>query len=256
VETTPPDHPNRVGRLNNLGNMLARQVGQTGRKEDLEEAIRVSRQVVSATPHNHHNLGTYLNNLGSLLEGRFVQTGRMEDLEEVIQTARRAVDVTPSDHPDRATYLDNRGNKLLLSQSPENEEALERLLQAWNCANSIPFHRLAPAVNAIVLLKQRAQWPVAAQVVTDVAYLLPLLDNRSLSRDDQRHVVSQFFGIASDVGALVLQNGGDAFDALELLELTRRSIIGLLMDDRSDISALRRSCPELADGNEYSYPRN
>lgn len=90
-------------------------------------------------------------------------------------------------------------------------------------------------------------------MVTDVARLLPLVNNRALSRDDQRYVVSQFFGVASDGCALILQSGGDAFDALELLELTRGSIIRLLMDDRSDMSALRQSCPRIA--TEYERLR-
>jgi hypothetical protein len=56
----------------------------------------------------------------------------------------------------------------------------------------------------------------------------------------------QFSGLAADVCALMLQTGHHAFEALELLELGRGVIMGLLLDDRSDISALRSSHPEKA----------
>ncbi|OAP53981.1 hypothetical protein AYL99_11861 [Fonsecaea erecta] len=226
--------PEYADRLDCPGLILGSRYERAGSVHDVEKAIQLSRQAV---------------------EGRFERTGRMEDLEEAIQVARKAVEVTPPDepnqvawlnslgsklqsrfvtppdHPDLVATLNNLGNKLVLSQAPENEEALEHFLHAWNCANGIPFHRLAAAVKAIDLLKRRAQWTRATQVVTGVTRLLPLVNNRSLSRDDQRHVVAQFSGIASDVVALVLQNEGDAFHALELLEFARGSIIGLLMDD-------------------------
>jgi CHAT domain-containing protein len=62
----------------------------------------------------------------------------------------------------------------------------------------------------------------------------------------QQHVVSHFSGMAADACSLILQSSGDAFEAIELLELSRGTIIGLLMDDRSDISTLQISYPEKA----------
>ena len=38
VDSTPEDHPNRAGRLNNLGNKLGRRYERTGEMNDLEEA--------------------------------------------------------------------------------------------------------------------------------------------------------------------------------------------------------------------------
>jgi hypothetical protein len=65
--------------------------------------------------------------------------------------------------------------------------------------------------------------------------LLPLINNCSLSRDDQQYVVSRFSSLAADVCSPLLQTGDDVFEALELLELCRGVIIGLLIDNRSDI---------------------
>ena len=75
--------------------------------EDLEEAIRVSRQAVKVTPEDHPDLAACLNNLGNKLESRYKRTGKMEDLEEAIRVSRQAVEVTPEDHPDLAAWLNN-----------------------------------------------------------------------------------------------------------------------------------------------------
>jgi len=246
VDLALAGHPGLAAWLNTLALILLSRFERIGEIQDQEDATQAARRAVEVTPHDHPDLALYLNNLGTILQSRSKQTSRMEDQEEAIQLAQQAVDVTPRDHPDLAGRLNNLGTQLLLSQPSANDEALERLLQAWNCAIGIPFHRLAAAVTAIELLKQRTQWDLATKVAIDVAHFLPLVNNRSLSQDDQRFVVSEFSGIASDVGALILENRGSAFDALELVELTRGSIIGLLMDDRSDQSILRQSYPELA----------
>jgi hypothetical protein len=171
----------------------------------------------------------------------------MEDLEDAIQVSRRAVDVTPVDHPNLAVYLDNLGSMLLSSSHPAYfDQALQLFLQSWNCINSIPFHCLTAAIKAVRLLKQLVNWVTAAQIAKEVVRLLPLVNSRSLSLDNQQHVVSQFSGVVSDVCSLILQTDGDAFKAIELLKLDEGAIIGLLMDDRSDISILQLFFPEKA----------
>ena len=252
VAGTPEEDVEFTDRLNILGVMLASHFERTGRQGDLEEAIRIARRAVEVTPQDHPNLAAWLNNLGNRLESRFERTGRMEDLEEAIRTARRAVEATPQDHPDLAAWLNNLGSEL--ERRFERTGRMEDLedqppnifLQSWNCTNSMPFHRVSAALQAIRLLKRRADLVEAAEVAKQVVRFLPLVNNRSLSRDDQQHVVSRFSGVAPDVCSLVLHTGGDGFEVLELLELGRGVIISLLMDDRSDISKLESSFPEEA----------
>ena len=43
VESTPVDHPNRAGRLNNLGNALQSRFERTGSMDDLDRAITTNR---------------------------------------------------------------------------------------------------------------------------------------------------------------------------------------------------------------------
>jgi tetratricopeptide (TPR) repeat protein len=247
VDVTPPDHPDLAAYLNNLGNKLESRFETTGKMEDLEESIRQTQQAVKNTAKNDPELASRLNNLSNKFESRFKRTGRMEDLEESIRRAQQAVDVTPQDHPNLAGWLYTFGRCLgLSSQLHRQDQALEAFRRSWNCVSGIPFHRLRSAIQAIRSLKQRSDWSEALNIAEQATNLLPLMNNRSLSRDDQQYVVSAFSGLAADACSLVLQTGGDAFEALELLELGRGVIMGLLMDDRSDISALEQSHPEQA----------
>jgi hypothetical protein len=69
--------------------------------------------------------------------------------------------------------------------------------------------------------------------------------NRSLDLQDQQYVVSLFSGLATNACSLTLQIGEPPGKAVELLERGRGVILGLLMDDRSDISELKAAHPHL-----------
>jgi uncharacterized protein YoaH (UPF0181 family) len=63
-----------------------------------------------------------------------------------------------------------------------------------------------------------------------------MLSNSSLSHDDQQHAVSRFSGLAVDSCSLSLKAGENVAQALELLELGHRVILGYLIYSQSDIS--------------------
>ncbi|RYP55467.1 hypothetical protein DL770_010905 [Monosporascus sp. CRB-9-2] len=50
VDSTPQDHPDRAGWLNNLGNLLSKRFKQTGSIADLNRADDVANMAVDATP--------------------------------------------------------------------------------------------------------------------------------------------------------------------------------------------------------------
>uniref|UniRef100_UPI001EF711A1 tetratricopeptide repeat protein n=1 Tax=Frankia sp. Cj3 TaxID=2880976 RepID=UPI001EF711A1 len=112
VEATPADHPDRAGRLSNLGNALSIWFERTGERADLDEAIAAGRAAVEATPTDHPDRAGRLSNLGNALGSRFERTGERADLDEAIAAGRAAVEATPVDHPNRAMYLSNLGNAL------------------------------------------------------------------------------------------------------------------------------------------------
>jgi hypothetical protein len=53
VAATPPDDPDRVRRLDDLGNRKEMKFGRTGKVNDLDLAIKRVQQAVTATPPNH-----------------------------------------------------------------------------------------------------------------------------------------------------------------------------------------------------------
>jgi tetratricopeptide (TPR) repeat protein len=233
---------------NNLSILLVNRFDRTKRSQDLEEAIRSAEQAVKATPEGDPGQAAHWNNLGAILEKRFLQTGTLEDLDQAIHSAESSVKATPDDHIDLSGRLNNLGHRLCLSpQRAQSDEALECFKRSWNCASGIPFHRVDAARQAVRLLKQREQWGEARKIASNAVDLLAIMNNRSLDRHDQQHVASKFSGLVSDACSLSLQLGDSAAKALELLERGRGVIMGLLIDDRSDITHLRASYPEQAD---------
>ena len=93
VAATPPDHPDRAGRLSNLGVALRARFERTGGQADLDEAIAVGRDAVAATPPDHPDRARYLSNLGAALRIRFERTGDQADLDEAIAAGRDAAAV-------------------------------------------------------------------------------------------------------------------------------------------------------------------
>jgi tetratricopeptide (TPR) repeat protein len=109
VRATPNGHPDRAGRLDDLGAMLGSRYDRTGEIGDLEEALAMAKLAVAAATEGHSDHAVFLNNLGVLLAHQYKRTGDMAHLEEAITAARRAV---VSTHEDRAARLDNLGGML------------------------------------------------------------------------------------------------------------------------------------------------
>lgn len=75
--------------------------------------------------------------------------------------------------------------------------------------------------------------------------VFPIVNNRSLALDYQQHALSMFTGLAATACSLSLQ-AKHVNKALEILGLGRSAILGLLIDDRRQVSELLLSCPEEA----------
>ncbi|KJZ70857.1 hypothetical protein HIM_09771 [Hirsutella minnesotensis 3608] len=112
VDATPQDHPDRPGRLSNLGNRHGSRFERTGSMDDLDRAVDFSSMALEATPQDHPDRAGRLSNLGVWLGRRFERTGSMDDLNHAVEVAGMAVDATAQDHPDRAISLNNLGNWL------------------------------------------------------------------------------------------------------------------------------------------------
>ncbi|MGW0201126.1 CHAT domain-containing protein [Nonomuraea sp. NPDC003201] len=103
---TQAGHPDRIGRLTNLGNALRERFARDGNPADLERAIDVGEQAVSMADH-HPNLVAAMGNLGNCYLERNDLIGSLTDLDRAIELIERSVALTPDAGFDRSGQLAN-----------------------------------------------------------------------------------------------------------------------------------------------------
>ena len=116
-----------------------------------------------------------------------------------------------------------------------------------NCENAAPSIRIIIARYAALLLAFQENWEESSNLLEGAIKLLPLISPRSLQHTDKRHMLADFAGLASMAAATALNAGKEAHHALQLLELGRGVIASLLLEIRTDVSALRQQHSEYAD---------
>ncbi|KAJ5565962.1 hypothetical protein N7535_007600 [Penicillium sp. DV-2018c] len=217
---------------------------------DIEEAIQVCHQAITATPDDHPDLPSCLTLLGIALRMRYERTGQVDNLEEAIRLSRHAVKATPDDHPKLTLTLINLGEALEFyckrtGAVDDLKEAIRVSRQRFELTQAPPMLRIRSATQAIQLLLEQEDYDSAYALSIRAIDLLRLVHNRSLSLQDQGHVVSHCSGLATRACSLALQTGQPVSKAIELLERGRGVILGLLIDDWSDTSELRAAHPTL-----------
>jgi tetratricopeptide (TPR) repeat protein len=252
VTATPLDHPDRAGRLSNLGGRLAQRFERTGAIDDLNRAIEVSDKVVAAIPLDHPVRAVALNNLGAMLGRRFERTGVIDDLNRAIKVSDEAVTATPPDHPGRAGWLSNLGNRLgrrfeRTGAEKDIKQSLLSFKEGWNCQNAQPSIRIDLARKTATILAFQSNWEESSEFLQDAVKLLPAVNPRSLKNTDKQHMLREFTGLASMAAAITLKAGKESHHALELLELGRGVIAGLLLEMRTDISDLKQRHRKIAE---------
>ena len=223
---------------------------RNGIKEQIDTAISFAQMSLRYEHNKPEITNSLMSNLAVFLNCRYNRTGDMADLEEAIQIARRAVTSTPEDHSDLAAVLNNLGNKLgrryeRTGDIADSVEANHVFGRSWTSYSSAPFTRIYAASRCLKLLFSLEKYDEAAEIAVSVTNLLPIVNSRSLDRNDRQYVVSRFVGIAADACAVLLQ-ARDPEIALQYLEKGRAVILGQMMDNWSDLSSLMEAYPELA----------
>ncbi|KAF2722835.1 hypothetical protein K431DRAFT_283659 [Polychaeton citri CBS 116435] len=250
--------PARAGLLSNLGYIMGSRYESTNDLEDIGTAIKAAQQAVDSTLPHHGDRPGFLNNLGVLLQTRFEQTRDAADLEQAIEIAQQAVKSTPANHSDLTPFLSNLGIyfecRYRLNKSKHEDEQVSKqdlaeasrhFLSAFNVGTSEALHRVRAAGLCLDLLALQYRTEEGIELGSKALHLLPLVYTRSLEYNDQTFVVSMFAGLASKLAALLTATGR-LEDALESLEQGRAVIVGQMLDDRTDISALSDQHPQLA----------
>jgi hypothetical protein len=129
VATTPPDHPSRAGRLNNLGTM---RFERTRVMDDLNRTINAVDMAVAAIPLDHPNRAVILNTLGTLLSRGFEQTRVKRDIERSLLSFREGWNCQNA-RPTIRINLARHAATLLASQSSWKRVSAECSRTSPNC---------------------------------------------------------------------------------------------------------------------------
>lgn len=183
----------------------------------------------------------------------------MADLNRAVEVADDAVETTPFDHRDCASWLSNLGGWLgrrfeQTVDMADFESSLASYRQGWDCRTAPPSIHIDLARRAASLLASQLEWEESSKYLNDAVMLLPTVSTRLLQHTDKQHMLKGFADLTSAAAATALNSGKEAHKALELLELGRGAIAGLMLDMRTDVSDLRLQHPVLAD--EFVLLRN
>ncbi|CUS09063.1 unnamed protein product, partial [Tuber aestivum] len=139
-------------------------------------------------------------------------------------------------------------SRFLQLKSPEDfNKCLSLYHEALNSRTSPPRSRIQAAHRAATLLYAARMFPESSSILGDAVNLIPHVDLRFLTRDDQQHILSQISGLASDAASMALQAGREAYHGLKLLELGRGIIMSFSIDARSEPYHLKTDHPLVFD---------
>ncbi len=250
VAATPGDHPDRAGRLNNLGVALHALYEVNSQAETLAEAAQVIREAIAATPADHTDLASRLNNLGTMLCAMAERSGSPAELEEAVRAAREAVQHTPEDHPLHARYLRDLG--LTLDALSELTGRPEPRAEARDCFSRAAANTVAAPTTRITacrhLARLRAGEPHAAvRAMQTAVELTGLVDLGGFTLQDRLLMVRGLSGLAGEAAAAAMA-AAEPEQAVELAERARGILVADTLHARgSDSARPREVAPQLAE---------
>ncbi|TDC28599.1 CHAT domain-containing protein [Micromonospora sp. 15K316] len=250
----------------------------TGDMADVDDAVRLLRDVRAAMPPSTPDGHRLLTNLGSALRLRF-QAGRSgDDTAELLSACRSAVASLPAGHPDRAMCLINLAGAVetVADVSPRGGDpaAAGSARSAADRGPVAPPRADVPAVDlveAAAALREAAmiesapslqrahaaeRWAAHAARVGDLVSaldgyalaieLIDLVAWHGMDPDDQGRLLRRFPRLAGDAAAVAIALGRPE-RAVELLEYGRAVLLTRAHDAGADLAALRARAPRLAD---------
>ncbi|KAG2339504.1 TPR-like protein [Suillus weaverae] len=112
LQLCPLGHQRCPRTLDKLSSALRSRFTQYGSIDDLDECIKLRREVVSLCSEGHSERDTYLNNLAASLRSRFDHQRRPHDLDEAICLYEEALRMRPVGHKTRYLPLNTLGGAL------------------------------------------------------------------------------------------------------------------------------------------------
>ena len=116
----PAPWDERATRLSNLGSALYDRFGLAGDEADVDEVIRLDREVVDGMPPGDPALPKYRANLGLTLQAKFYSGGDRRQLDEAVAQSRTAIAESAEGDPLLPGRLSNLGMILLTQFESSN----------------------------------------------------------------------------------------------------------------------------------------
>ncbi|KAK4085584.1 uncharacterized protein Triagg1_574 [Trichoderma aggressivum f. europaeum] len=283
TETDLTEHDARI-ICSGLGACFHQKFDLSNNTEHIDQSIQWTELALALTPETDVHYPLYVFNLGNQLRARYEAKNNIEavrirdatpqtqntqlmdflfqsiesrhhrlnidDLDAAIKHYKDALNALPEDSVYRARIIYHTGAALVsryyrLYMLQDLEEATSLYVETANYQLSRPLDRIHGARSGGELYALTKNWAMATSCLTTALNLLPLVSPRSLQRDDQQHMISQFSGLAAQAASYALEAGYPAYEALRLLELGRGMIMSFAIDLRSDISSLKMAHPDL-----------
>lgn len=269
VRAIPPRHTLRPAYLSNLalahsshfqevappldldGSFSASADGTDLLTYDIDTSIDLLREAVDAVPAGHRIRPGLLANLADALTTRFSATSRWADHRAALTGVADALEECPKGRPERAQLLYLRARLLLKgaearpgpTAAADRTSASEALREAAEAATASPRLRM----TALRELAAQAPEPAAALAAYEQAMAcVPLVAWHGLGRRDRERHLARIGPLTQEAAAAAL-DAGRPERAVELLEHGRAILWRQSLDIDTDLNAVRRTAPELAE---------
>ncbi|MFE3188015.1 CHAT domain-containing protein [Nocardia sp. NPDC059240] len=251
LDACPPENADITRLQVNLSLCLARSFDLTGDKRDIDEAIELCRQAITARgDENPLRRASDISILADHLHHLSAATFDLATHNDCLRLRREAVALTPSDHVYWAQRHTSLGAELAYRlMATQDRRILPETLTVLRCASAATIAPISHRIAAARLLEfaetaaGNAENALAA--IELVVELLPNVATRSLQRSDREYTLSRQAGLAASAAGAAVAAKQPA-RAVELLEHCRGILLGEAMDDRRDFAELAAAAPQLA----------
>ncbi|KAF8436638.1 CHAT domain-containing protein [Boletus edulis BED1] len=215
VHLTPDGHPDKPGRLNNLGHSFIARFEM---------------------PFRHTGM-----------PARFERLGELRDLEDAISTYRDAVHLTPDGHPDKPSRLSNLGLSFVTCFKRLGElRDLEDAISLYSHSASVPIGSISVRFRASwnwILYARRVHHPSLLRAHSIAINLFPQLAWIGLSLTHRYAELKQGADVVCEAAAAALDEGFPEL-AVEWLEQGRSIVWGELLQLRGSYEQLSSAYPD------------
>lgn len=234
--------------------------------EFLEESIVTLRQIIGRLTKDDPDRVQALDLLSACLGQIWKRTYKIEAINEAIEIARLVIKLVEGERQRTVSATDQLGELLYFryrntQNHDDRDEALKILLDTFWRLECLPRHQIEAGNMAIDILSDQNKWDYAWDLSEKVVQLMVIQNGRFLGWKDKQslvwefqHGAAKYASIGLQAASIGLQAGSDdskvrVLNVIKMLERCRGSILGHLIDNRTDFTDLIAAAPGL--GEEF-----